>query len=100
MGRRSKENPLDWQRAKELAERGCWESEAARIMGIHHTTALYIARKMGFEWAPSPRRSGFCGEEFRRLRRKKPVSINRPLPKTVGGSERIERMLDLARRLG
>lgn len=40
-----------WQRARELADHGCTVTQGARILGIHHTTAIYIARRMGFEWA-------------------------------------------------
>lgn len=40
----------DWERAKQLAESGWWLSEGARKLGIHHTTALYISRQMGFRW--------------------------------------------------
>jgi len=54
--RLGKFDPERWERAKELAEQGCWLSEAARILKIHHTTAIYISRQMGFKWPPCPER--------------------------------------------
>lgn len=46
-----------WDKCKELAEAGVYAAKAARIMGIHHTTALYISRQMGFKWPKAPRGS-------------------------------------------
>lgn len=43
-----------WKRAEELAAQGMWCSKAAIILGIHHTTAAYIGRRMGFDWPTAP----------------------------------------------
>lgn len=45
---------VDWNHAKQLAEQGYFASKAARKLGVHHTTMLYIARKLGFKWPAPP----------------------------------------------
>lgn len=65
-----------WKRVKELAEQGYSISETARELGIHHTTAIYIGRKMGFQWKTDQR-------------------VSRRPTETVG---RVERMMRLAAR--
>ena len=75
-------------------------SRAAKILKIHHTTALYIGRQMGFEWPKvPPAERGFCATEYRRLHRKKPPAVEE-LVHTTGDEPRIERMLQLAQRCG
>ena len=91
--RRGKFDPERWNRAKELAEQGCWLSEAARIMRIHHTTALYIARKMGFKWPPCPARySHFKPYKF--ATPKKPVAKQEQVSNEP--AEYVERLMRLA----
>ena len=48
--RRGKFSFERWQKARELAEQGYTVTAAARILGIHHSTAIYISRRMGFKW--------------------------------------------------
>jgi hypothetical protein len=87
-----------WERARELAGQGCWLSEGARILKIHHTTALYISRKMGFKW-------GKCPPEYQKNKppggrffaRKKPVqSEPLGLPVSDEPAEYVERLMRLA----
>ena len=63
-----------WLKAKELADKGYSVTEAAREIGIHHTTAIYISRRMGFKWYSQK-------------------TNPRPAQETVG---RVERMMRLA----
>jgi hypothetical protein len=51
--RRGKFNPERWKRARELAAQGYTVCAGARLIGIHHATAIYIAEQMGFKWAGS-----------------------------------------------
>lgn len=92
-GRRNRES---WPRAKELAEAGCWLSEAARILKIHHTTAIYISLQMGFTWAKCPERtSRFNPVNPRNVWKPKPVQgvllvSDEPI-------EHVDRLMRLAR---
>jgi len=76
--RRGKFNPERWTRAQELASQGYTVTRAAQMLGIHHATAIYISRRMGFKW---PGRRGV---------RTKPAPAE-----TVG---RVEKMMRLACR--
>lgn len=51
--RRGKFNPERWRLAQELASQGYTVCRAAREIGIHHATAIYIAQQMGFRYAGS-----------------------------------------------
>ena len=64
-----------WSRAPELAKKGYTVCAGAREMGVNHATAIYIAKQLGFEWAPSLK--------GRYARRREP-------------DERVERMMRLA----
>lgn len=83
-----------WYRAKELAEQGCWLSEAARILKIHHTTALYISRMMGFKWAPCPAR--YAHFKPYKYVGKKTVRNEKGLPISNESAEHVERLMRLA----
>lgn len=98
MGRRGRAaGNILWDAAEKLAKEGVYMSEASRKLGVHHTTAMYIARKRGFKWpAPPEDRACWGSVEVRRF-----VPRSEPVPQgdfSRPPSERIERMLDLARR--
>lgn len=76
--RGSKLDKTRWLKAEELAKKGYTVCAGAKILGIHHATAIYIARRMGFKWAGS-------------MRGRYP----RPVQETMG---RVERMMRLAAR--
>jgi len=77
--RRGKFNPERWLRAQELASQGYTVTRAAQMLGIHHATAIYISRRMGFRW--------IAGHRGKR---------SKPQPaETVG---RVEKMMRLACR--
>ena len=78
--RRGKFKPERWRLAQELASRGYTVCRAAREIGIHHATAIYIAQRMGFRFAGSMK-----GKYVRRTTK----------PETMG---RVERMMRLACR--
>lgn len=42
-----------WRKARSLAAQGYTVVRASREIGINHSTAIYIAKQMGFKWAPS-----------------------------------------------
>jgi len=88
-------DPTRWQRAKELAEQGCWLAEAARRLKVHHATCLYISRKMGFTWGKCPQNRGQERCQFKMT--KKPV-VSDKLPVSNEPVERVERMMRLACR--
>ena len=91
LGRRSVAHKLaTWSEAQELAAKGYWQSKAARKLGIHHTSAMYISRQMGFEWAPAPQALPPLNRYETAPRITKPVVAER--------DEQVERMLELARR--
>lgn len=50
---------FDWTTAKNMAAKGYWCSKAARKLGVHHTTLLYLAKRTGFTW-PKPPMSVYC----------------------------------------
>ena len=87
-------DPERWERAKELAEQGCWLSEAARILKIHHTTALYISRQMGFKWPPCPER--YAHFKPWKYAIKKTVHSERRLPVSSESVAYVERLMRLA----
>ena len=74
--RGSKLDKTRWLKAEELAKKGYTVCAGARILGIHHATAIYIARRMGFKWYSQK-------------------TNPRPAEETVG---RVERMMRLAAR--
>jgi transposase-like protein len=80
-----------WEKAKQLADAGIWLSEAARQLGVHHSTAWYISRKMGFQW---PRKPLHVKRTTKRLR-KPGLAKTRYSAVTLS---RIERMMKLAER--
>lgn len=80
----------DWDRAKQLAASGVHEAAAARVLGIHHTTAMYIARKSGFTW-PKPQEGSAAP---RRLHRKKPAQP-KPLAVSDESPELVEKLMRL-----
>jgi hypothetical protein len=90
----------DWHKAQELAASGVWASKAARILGIHASQALYIARYMGFKWpqtSPTSRKTPGSGGNWEpKLSRGsvRPVRIRRGDEQ----ADRIERMMRLAGR--
>jgi hypothetical protein len=90
VGRGNKER---WEQARALASQGCWMSEAARILRIHHTTALYISRQMGFKWAPCPARYAHF-KPYKFGPHKKPVVAE--LYVSDEPAEYVERLMRLA----
>lgn len=72
--RRGKFKPERWRLAQELASRGYTVCRAAREIGIHHATAIYMAQRMGFKW-------GF--------------SLKGKYPRRKESTERVERMMYL-----
>jgi len=96
-----KPRSVDWGRAKELAESGIWLGEASRILGVHHSTCLYISRKMGFRWPKCP--EGIYRGPNRTYRPRavpaKKTVVNKNPERERIKSERIERMMQLARRV-
>lgn len=101
--KRGRGNRETWPRAKELADQGCWLTEAARILKIHHTTAIYISRQMGFKWGQCPPRrpehkpESFAPIKFRNVWKAKPVE--REWIVSDEAVDRIERMMALAGRV-
>ena len=76
---------IDWERARKLAAEGYWLNEAARILRIHHTTAIYIGRQMGFTWPAAPAKPQRISLQMRVVRRER-----------AEDSGRVERMMQLA----
>jgi hypothetical protein len=83
-----------WPKAQELAEQGCWLSEAARILKVHHTTTLYISRQMGFKWPRCPERYAYF-KPYKFVTGKKPVR-SEVLPISNESEEYVERLMRLA----
>jgi hypothetical protein len=87
----------DWERARQLAEQGVWMSHAAKLLGIHHTTALYIGRQMGFRWGKCPWPTK---PQVESLPRRKPIKkpVQSEMPAHVHDVRRVEWLMRLAER--
>ena len=93
--RLGKFDPERWERAKELAEQGCWLSEAARILKIHHTTAIYISRQMEFKWPPCPERYARFKPGRKYCSKKAPIKFD-VMQVSEESMEYVERLMRLA----